>query len=51
MADDNGEGQEKKRGGGFGRILAFLAAIGAILALLAFWRRRRGSEEEDFEEE
>ena len=47
---DNGEGEEKRKGG-FGRILALLAAIGAILAVLAFWRRHRGSGEEDFEEE
>jgi len=47
---DNGEGQEKRKGGK-GRLIAFLALIGAAIAFFAFWRRRRGSEEgEEFEE-
>lgn len=37
--------QEEKRKGGMGRLLALLAALGAIVAALAFWRRRRGQEE------
>lgn len=36
---------EEERRGGKGRVLAILAAIGAALAILAFWRRRRGGEE------
>ena len=47
MADEE-EGQEERKGG-MGRLVAILAALGAILAIFAFWRRRRGSdlEEED----
>jgi len=37
------QGEERK--GGKGRILALLASIGALVAVLAFWRRR-GHEEE-----
>lgn len=47
---DNGEGQEKRKGGK-GKILAFLAVIGAAVAFLMFWRRRRGSGEEEEEDE
>lgn len=39
------ETQEKK--GGKGKLLAFLALIGAAVAALAFWRRRGPSEEEE----
>ncbi len=39
--------QEEERKGGKGRIIAILAAIGAALAILAFWRRRRGGEESE----
>jgi len=35
---------EKK--GGKGKLLAFLALIGAVIAAMAFWRRRGGEEEE-----
>lgn len=42
MAEE--EGQKKR--GGKGRILAFLALIGAAVAAMMFWRRRGGSEEE-----
>ncbi len=45
---DNGEGQEKRKGGK-GRVLAILAIIGALVAFLMFWRRRGGSDEEDDE--
>ncbi len=45
---DNGEGQERRKGGR-GRFLAILAIIGAAVAFLAFWRKRR-SEDEDEEE-
>ncbi len=40
------EGQEKRKGGK-GKLLAFLALIGAAVAFLMFWRRRRASEEEE----
>ncbi len=40
------EGQEKRKGGK-GKLLAFVALIGAAVAFLMFWRRRRGSEEEE----
>ena len=43
---DNEEGQEKRKGGK-GKLLAFLALIGAAVAVLMFWRRRRASEEEE----
>ena len=38
------EAQKKK--GGKGKLLAFLALIGAVIAALAFWRRRGAEEEE-----
>ena len=41
------EVQEKK--GGKRKKLAFLALIGAVIAALAFWRRRGPSDEEDLE--
>ncbi|MFQ6019237.1 MAG: hypothetical protein ACE5KW_00595 [Dehalococcoidia bacterium] len=37
--------QEEEHRGGKGRLMALLAAIGAIVAALAFWRRRRSHEE------
>jgi len=40
------EGQEKRKGGK-GKLLAFLALIGAAVAFVMFWRRRRASEEEE----
>ncbi len=43
---EQGEGQEERKGGK-GRFLAILAAVGAVLALLAFWRRRRAAEDEE----
>lgn len=43
------EGTERK--GGLGRLMALLAALGAALAVFAFWRRRRGAEEESEEGE
>jgi len=39
------EGQGKRRGG-LAKLMALLAAIGAVLTVLAFWRRRRASPEE-----
>lgn len=36
--------QEEERRGAKGRLLALLAALGAVIAALAFWRRRRGHE-------
>lgn len=47
---DNGEGQERRRGGR-GRLLAILAGLGAALAFFTFWRRRRASDEEEDEDE
>lgn len=47
---DNGEGQEKRKGGK-GKLLAFLAVIGAAVAFLMFWRRRKGDEDEDEDED
>lgn len=44
------EGQEKRKGGK-GKLLAFLALIGAAIAFLMFWRRRRGSDEEEEDED
>ena len=38
--------QEKKRGGK-GKIFALLAGIGAVIAIFAFWRRRRPADDED----
>jgi hypothetical protein len=35
------QGQRKERG--IGRIMALLAAAGAAVAALAFWRRRKAS--------
>ena len=40
------EGQEKRKGGK-GKLLAFVALIGAAVAFLMFWRRHRASEEEE----
>jgi hypothetical protein len=37
--------EEEGRKGGKGRLLAFVAVIGTIVAALTFWRRRRGHEE------
>ena len=45
MAEAEQEPQEKKRGKG--KLLAFLAIAGAVVAFLAFWRRRGASEEEE----
>ena len=47
---DNGEGQEKRKGGK-GKLLAMLAIIGAGVAFLMFWRRRKGDEDEDEDED
>jgi hypothetical protein len=47
---DNGEGQEKRKGGK-GKLLAFLAIIGAAVAFLMFWKRRGSSDEEDEDDE
>lgn len=47
---DNGEGQEKRKGGK-GKLLAFLALLGAVAAFFMFWRRRQGSEEDEEEDE
>jgi hypothetical protein len=41
------EAQEEKKRGGKGKLLAFLAVIGAAVAFMAFWRRRGGSEEDE----
>jgi hypothetical protein len=42
---EQAEPQEKKRGKG--KLLAFLAIIGAVVAYFAFWRRRGGSEDDE----
>lgn len=42
------EGQEPRKRGK-GKLLAILAAVGAALAVLTFWRRRRASELEEEE--
>lgn len=47
---DNEEGQEKRKGGK-GKLLAFVALIGAAVAFLMFWRRRRSSDEDEEEDE
>ena len=47
---DNGEGQEKRKGGK-GKLVALLALIGAGVAFLMFWRRRKGDEDEEDEDE
>lgn len=47
---DNGEGQEKRKGGK-GKLLAFLALIGATVAFLMFWRHRHSSDEDEDEDE
>ncbi len=39
--------QKEERKGGKGKLLAILAAVGAALAVFAFWRRRSGEEEEE----
>ncbi len=44
MAEEE-EIQEKK--GGKGKLLAFLALIGAAVAALTFWRRRGADQEEE----
>jgi hypothetical protein len=44
---DNGE--EKR--GGKGRLLALLALIGAGVAFLMFWRRRKSSDEDEEDED
>jgi hypothetical protein len=41
------EHEEGKRKGGKGKLLALLAALGAAIAIFAFWRRRRASEDEE----
>jgi len=46
--DDNGE---EKRKGGKGRLSALLALAGAGIAMLMFWRRRKGSDEDMEEDE
>lgn len=43
---EQAEGQQERKGG-IGRLLAILAAVGAAVALLSFWRRRHSAEEED----
>jgi len=42
--------EEGKRKGGKGKLLAILAVIGAAVAFLMFWRRRGGSDDEEFED-
>lgn len=43
--EENGEG--KKKGGGFKRLFGLLAIIGAIFAVITFWRRRGDDDEDD----
>jgi len=43
---EQAEGQPQRKGG-MGRVLTILAAVGAVVALLAFWRRRHSTEEEE----
>ncbi len=38
-----------RKKGGKKRLFGLLALIGAVFAILTFWRRRSGSEEEEFE--
>jgi hypothetical protein len=47
---DNGEGQEKRKGGK-GKLLAFLALLAGVVAFMMFWRRRRASDEDEDEDE
>ncbi|HXG36493.1 MAG TPA: hypothetical protein VNL15_05960 [Dehalococcoidia bacterium] len=39
--------QEEARKGGKGRFIALLATLGAIIAVISFWRRRSREEEEE----
>ncbi len=41
------EAGQTARKGGKGKILALFAALGAALAVITFWRRRRTGEEEE----
>jgi hypothetical protein len=46
---ENGETQEKRKGG-IGKLFFIFGLLGAVVAFLTFWRRRGGDEEEeDFE--
>ncbi|MDO8615509.1 MAG: hypothetical protein Q7T33_07190 [Dehalococcoidia bacterium] len=47
---DNGEGQEKRKGGK-GKLLAILAVIGAAVAFLMFWKHRSGGDEDEEDED
>lgn len=48
MADDNSEDQqEKKKGIGIKRLFGLVAIIGAVVAVLTFWRRRGEDDDED----
>jgi hypothetical protein len=44
---------QEKKGGGKGKILVALAAVGAAIAALAFWRSRKSGsqDEEDLDDE
>ncbi len=47
---ENEEGQEKKKGGGIKRLFGLVAIIGAIFAVLTFLKRR-GGDDEDFDDD
>ncbi len=43
--------EQEKKGGGKGKLFALLAGIGAIFAVLMFWRRRGGADDDEDEDD